>query len=340
MQKLQSKSLADLPVAMTNTSGIFHDNVLLVGGGYTGNSKNDALLHTYDSNSDTWTSLPPAPLKWSALTSLANNIMLVGGKEVGRPGFGYTNRLAVLDGENNTWTFFIPPMQVARLSPMVLTHNGYLIVAGGGKGLLDYNVEIFDPGTRHWTTTIPLPHKCFKHTSTTVNGEWYLLNQDSGLIFYVDILFFIQQHCGHGQQDSINGVEDLSTSATNERIKFQQKISEEQSRTWKPIHSQPPSKPFCITSIEGHLLALSHAKGAVSAYAYMDGSWERVGKLPFTASTASMAVDSLGQLYLFGGEGGCGQYSSKLFKVSLVPRGAKKPTVRVVLDTSSFIIDH
>ena len=184
---------------MTNATGIFHNNQLLVGGGFTGRSKDDVLLYSYDSNFDFWTSLPPAPLKWSTLTSLDNQVMLVGGKEADKPGIGYTNRVAVFDKESKAWVFFNPPMQVARLSPVVLTYNGYLIVAGGSKGSLDYNVEIYDPATRQWTTTIPLPHKCFRHTSTTINGVWYLLNSDSGLIYYVDILFFIQHHCGYDQ---------------------------------------------------------------------------------------------------------------------------------------------
>ena len=328
---------------MTNATGIFHNNQLLVGGGFTGRSKDDVLLYTYDSNFDSWSSLPPAPLKWSAVTSLDDQVMLVGGKEAGKPGVGYTNRVAVLNEESNAWEFFSPPMQVARLSPVMLTYNGYLIVAGGSKGSLDYNVEIYDPATKQWTTTIPLPQKCFRHTSTTINGVWYLLNSESGLIYYVDILFFIQQHYGHDQQKLIDDVEDslpdtLPTHSTNEQI--HQKISKEQNQAWKLIEAQPHSKPFCITSIEGHLLALSHAKGTVLASAYMDGSWECVGKLPFPAATASTAVDLLGQLYLFGGEGACGKYSSKSFKVSLVPKDFKKRTVHVALDPSTFLTDQ
>lgn len=328
---------------MINATGIFHNNQLLVGGGYTGKSKDDVLLHTYDLNFNFWSSLPPAPLKWSALTSHDNQVMLVGGKEAGKPGVGYTNRVAVFDEESKAWVFFNPPMQVARLSPVVLSYNGYLIVAGGSKGSLDYNVEIYDPATKQWTTTIPLPQKCFRHTSTTIDRVWYLLNSDSGLIYCVDILFFIQHHCGYNQQKLVDGVEDslpdaLPLTSTNERI--HQKISKEQNEVWKLIEAQPHSKPFCITSIEGHLLALSHAKGAVLASAYTERSWERVGKLPFTAATASMAVDLLGQLYLFGGEGACGKYSSKSFKISLVSKDAKKPTVHVVLDTSTFLIDQ
>ena len=327
-----------MPVAMKNAVGLYHKDELLIGGGYTGSSQNDATVHTYDSNFDIWSSLPPAPLKWSALASLEDKVLLIGGKEVGKPRASYTNKLAVLDEGAKEWKFFNPPMQVARMSPVVHSHDGYLIVAGGSKGSLDYNVEIFDPATRRWTVGSPLPYKCFKHTSTTIDGVWYLLNEDSGQIYCADMPTIIQHTCGSSQKSMKSPlVSEISVPVHNEVVSDE--LTMLNHVTWKSIETQPPSKPFRITSMEGHLLALSLVKGAVSAHAYMDGSWQYIGKLPFTASTASIAADSLGQLFLFGGEGGCGQYSCKVFKASLVLKSSKKPELHVVLDTAAFIIN-
>ena len=287
-------------------------------------------MHAYDSNFDIWSSLPPAPLKWSALASLDNKVILVGGKQVGNHGVNFTNRLAVLDEEGKGWKFFQPSMQYARLSPVVNSYNGYLIVAGGNKGSLDYNIEIFDSATRQWRTGPPLPYKCFRHTSTTIDRAWYLLSEDSGYVYVSDILAHIQHTCGSSQLP-VTDMQDLLTED------YHPDELNSPNMAWKPIETQPPSKPLCITSIDGHLLALSRSKGAVSAVAYMDESWEYVGKLPFTTSTASMLVDSFGQLYIFGGESGNGQYSSKLLKVSLVSKGTKKPVLHVSLDTATFL---
>lgn len=347
VQKIKCKSLANMPVAMNNATGIIHNNELIVGGGYTSSSGDNLLVHMYDSNFDIWSPLPPAPLKWSAVASLDNKLVLVGGKEPGIPTAGYTNKLSIFDKESKTWKFFSPSMQVARLSPVVLTYGGYLIVAGGSKGSLDYNAEIFDPEKRWWMIATPLPHKCFRHTSTTIDRVWYLLNQDSGHIYCADIPTFVKQSHDSDQHHLVDYVEDSPVEDPASLSSRQPVMKEmnEQNQTgvtilWRPIETQPPSKPFRITSIEGHLLALSHSKGVVTAHAYMAGSWEHVGKLPITATTASMAVDSTGQLYLFGGEGGGGQYSSKLTQVTLVSRDYKKPKLHVGLTTAPLIINQ
>ena len=240
-------------------------------------------------------------------------------------------------------------MQVARLSPVVHTYGGYLIVAGGGKGQLDYNAEIFDPAKRQWTVTAPLPHKCFKHTSAAIDGVWYLLNGDSGHIFYTDISTFIQLSLVESSEQDTTCMDSSMQSPTTEEVLSMVngtlKISDRQSglatsTVWKSIATQPPCKPFRITSIEGHLLALSMSKSAVLAHAYVDGLWQSVGKLPLSTSTASSISDpsnSFGSLYMFGGEGSGGQYSSKLFKISLVSKDTKRATLRVGLDTATFI---
>ena len=326
--------MSDMPIAMSNATAIFHNNELLVGGAYTGRAVTDVLLHAYDSNFDIWSELPPAPLKWSALTSLDNKVVLVGGKEVGKARTGYTNKLAILDDASKTWSFLNPPMQVARLSPVVHSYGGYLIVAGGGKGQLDYNAEIFDPAKRQWTVTAPLPHKCFKHTSTTIEGVWYLLNGDSGHIYYTDISTFIRLSLVESSEQEA----DKQPPTTEEVLSMVNGTLP--GTVWKSVEAQPPCKPFRITSIEGHLLALSMSKSAVLAHAYIDGLWQSVGKLPLSTSTASSVSDptnSLRPLYMFGGEGSGGQYSSKLFKISLVSKGTKKATLRVGLDTATFI---
>jgi hypothetical protein len=338
-----------MPVATKNAVGLYHKEELLIGGGYTGSSRDDAIVHTYDPKFNIWNSLPPAPLKWSALASLGDKIVLIGGKEVGKPKASYSNKLAVLDEQRKEWKFLDPPMYTARMSPVVHAHDGYLIVAGGSKGSLDYNMEIFDLRARKWTVASPLPHKCLRNTSTTIDGVWYLLNEDSGLIHCADMATIIQYH--------VSGSSQRSTATSSQNTGMQRppvpkrgvppllKVTSEEllvipnHMIWRPLETQPPARPFRITTIEGHLLALSLAKGAVSAHAYMEGSWQYIGKLPFTVSTASVAIDSLGQLFLFGGVGGCGHYSNKLSKAFLVERTSKKSERHVALDTTAIIIN-
>lgn len=334
-----------MPVAMKNAVGLYHKEELLVGGGYTGSSRDDAIVYMYDSNFNIWSSLPSAPLKWSALASFEDKVMLIGGKEVGKPKAGYSNKLAILDEEQKEWIYFNPPMNTARVSPVVHVHDGYLIVAGGSKGSLDYNMEIFDSRARRWTVGSPLPYKCLKNTSTTTSGVWYLLNEDSGQIHCADMDTIIHYTCSFGSKKSATGSRHSTTERPSiskigvpplSKVKSEDLLVIPNHVIWRPLEQQPPAKPFRITTIEDHLLALSLSKGAVSGHAYMDGSWQYIGKLPFTVSTASVAADSLGQLFLFGGESGSGLYSNKLFKASLVMKTSKKT---VALDTTTVIID-
>lgn len=335
-----------MPVAMKNAVGLYHKDELLIGGGYTGSSRDDAMVHTYDPNFNIWNTLPPAPLKWSALASLGDKIVLIGGKEVGKPKVNYSNKLAVLDEERKEWKFLDPPMYTARMSPVVHTHDGYLIVAGGSKGSLDYNMEIFDLRARRWTVASPLPYKCLRNTSTTIDGVWYLLNEDSGLIHCAEMATIIQHHISDSRPRSATTGSAMQRPPVPKRgVPPLLKVTSEElliipnHEIWRPLETQPPTRPFRITTTKGHLLALSLAKGAVSAHAYMDGLWQYVGKLPFMVSTASVAVDSLGQLFLFGGEGGCGRYSNKLSKAFLAEKTSKKHEVHVALDRAATIIN-
>ncbi len=85
-----------------------------------------------------WTKLPKYPVVWFAMTSLANRLVLVGGKVPGRE--EQTNQLAVL--ESGEWTHPYPPMNIAHNS---VSFNNHIIVAGGCSD------KVIPPLWRCWT---------------------------------------------------------------------------------------------------------------------------------------------------------------------------------------------
>ncbi len=84
-------------------------------------------------------------------------LVLVGGKQALNLGGGSSaecwNKLTVWDGDANKWTHSFPPMHIARVAPTTFVHGSFLVVAGGRKGRLDYNVEVLNGDTLQWAQT-------------------------------------------------------------------------------------------------------------------------------------------------------------------------------------------
>ena len=74
------------------------------------------MVYAYSPGVDMWKVLPPSPLKWFSMAAWNNELVLIGGKEESTKQPTMTNKLAVW--KNNKWEFSLPPMSIARLSPL------------------------------------------------------------------------------------------------------------------------------------------------------------------------------------------------------------------------------
>lgn len=289
---------------MKNSKGVFLNNSLYLGGGYTGNCKLDAVVYAYDSTSEQWSSLPPCPLKWSSLSLHNGRLLLVGGRAVGgskpRPS-EYTNKIAVWDEENRTWCSSVPSMIIPRLSPVVISHEGYLIVAGGKKGSLDYNAEVLDKESKRWHHGPPLPLPCLKHTNTVIGGQWYLLNQSSGEVIQTNIDTYIAQ---------------ALQISKDERNHTERNLPHH--NTWTKL-THPPTTPFKISCTNSHLLGFCETERGIDLYIHKHNSWEQItGKFPSTLSTGFILSNTHDQdLIMLGGDTNEG-YSTTVYKLSIM----------------------
>lgn len=325
---MYSTTLPELPVPTKNAQGVILAGNLYIGGGHTGNCKTDATVYVYDITSCKWTQLPsPSPTKWSGMAVHKDKVILVGGRETqchGTDLVSYTNKIAVWNESDGggKWENSLPRMSVPRLSPVVISHQGSLIVAGGKKGSLDFHVEVLGANAERWMCGAPLPLPCFSHTSTVVGGEWYLMEQQTGVVRHASISSYLAMAMGKSVQSGQLGVHPAPNHSHSSKKSASHKSPTTSSlgvaspppltRTpslssfWKSLPNKPPQIPFKIASANSQLLALSSSSSDhgpnVTVHVYQDELWAEVdGRFPHTLSNGLLLGGQNG-LYILGGQ--------------------------------------
>ena len=300
---------ADIPSCMKNAQGVIYNGQLHVGGGYTNSPKADTIIYAYNSEADMWKLLPSSPLKWFAMAVLNEQLVLVGGKEVGVKKAEYTNKLASWEKEKQMWSFSLPPMQAARISPIAFSHNHFLVVAGGKRGLLDFSVEILDSLAMQWYHASPLPLRCLPHTSALCNNSWCLLRESNGTMLQADVHTFTRDALPNNvREEQETGLDSQETMTSRRPV-------------WKSI-PKPGMTPLRIASIGKNLVAICQGTNSgkhLVVYTYFPeaGQWCHTGHLPQLCANASCVSTPQGHLYLVGGDACDSGYSNKVFRASL-----------------------
>ena len=146
-------------------------DTVYVGGGNAYN--NHDMYEVMKLEQDQWTKLPEYTAKYFPMTSLANQLVLVGGKDLRNN--KRTNQLAVFG--SGEWTHPYPPMNIARSSSTAVSFNNHIIVAGGtdDEGRIFSSVEVLDVASRRWYIAQSLPNPRSKLTSTLIGNTLYLM---------------------------------------------------------------------------------------------------------------------------------------------------------------------
>ena len=270
-------------------------------------SKLSTVIHKFDSIFELWDSLPPCPVKMFGMSSFNQQLVLVGGKEVGRLGSSYSNKLFTWDSDGHSWSNTLPAMTFARMCPVAISYDQYLIVAGGKKGSLDFNMEVYNSNSKRWTSAPPLPVKCFPSTSAVAGSSWYLLNLEDGTIVSAHIPSLLEQVTG------ANNITANDKSMYSEDIDIRSKL-------WTQL-PKLSCEPTQITTLNGRLLAIANENNPVKVSSYIfdneTGNWLYSHKLPNLCGRSSTLPDAKDGTYLFGGEGGLERYSNKLYRLTL-----------------------
>ena len=239
------------------------EGTVYVGGGNTGGGvSNNFIVMTYDISTGKWATLPPYRVCDFAMTSISNQLVLVGGVE-------YSKVMGVWDTDIEQWTHPYPEMLTARSSCSAVVYNEWLIVAGGvttGGAVLS-SVEVMNIESKQWYAG---PQTCV---------PWYLMK---AVIVGNECLFL----------GGYTGMNTFSATATSimysvslPKLVSNLESGETYGQIWKEISGLQTaySTPLCIS---GSLFAVGGSdkdrKAVTTIHLYQPdtGEWVKVGDLP------------------------------------------------------------
>ncbi len=269
-------------------SVVIGDTVYVGGGGAYRNPafKNPDLCKVMKLEQDQWcTELPEYTAMLFAMTSLANRLVLVGGRDPRNK--IRTNQLAVF--ESGEWTHPYPPMNIARDSSTAVSFNNHIIVAGGydDKGRIS-SMEVLDVASRRWYIAQSLPNTRSELKSTLIGNTLYLMGgfdhtqSATKTVHHVDLNELIAK-----------ALSNLDTPTL-----------------WQTLQEVPLmfSAPL---SIGRSLLAVGGAddrfNSSSSIHLYQPDTkrWVKVGDLPTARHNCTCSVLPSGEVIVAGGEADC-----------------------------------
>ncbi len=231
---------------------------------------------------DQWTKLPEYTAAWFAMTSLANGLVLVGGRDPRSN--KQTNQLSVF--KSGEWTHPYPPMNIARSFSTAVSFNNHIIVAGGHDDDKERtsSVEVLDVASRRWYFVQSLPNSRGMLKSTLIGNTLYLIGG--------------YDHTGR-------------TTKTVHHVDLNELIAKalDTPTLWQTIQDTP-YKLSAPLSIGRSLLAVGGAddKSNPSSWIHLyqpdTRRWVKVGDLPTARYNCTCSVLPSGEVIIAGGVSG------------------------------------
>ena len=268
--------------------------IVYVSGGVTF-SNNDYLIQQYSPTTDTWYTLPPAPVCWFGMEELNEQLVIVGGRTRQRD---VTGKVHSLNSSTQKWVESIAPMPTARSRPAVYSQPSCLTVVGGGDqhGTLLSDVEIFMPHTSQWhKTTSPAPSPLYGMTTTVINNICFIAKYSSTKVY---------QLCMSLQQ------------TTTDSANTPQVITE-----WTNL-CDLPHEGCGLGSINGCLLTVGggfiNPITTILGFSPITNTWKTVGELPEPRRICTTVLLPTGELLVMGGRDGRGSLTNKVWRAAIV----------------------
>ena len=260
-------------------------NNVYVGGGYSIVPEDRATVMVYSLETGSWRTLPPYESQYFGMAAVNNQLVLVGGRSTSTS--KVTNVLGVWDEGSQTWTLSFPAMPTARLSPSVISHQKWLVVAGGGTGAKhsqSNTVELLDTLSEQWYEGSPLSYAYSQMSSAISGNMWYL----------------------SGGSSSQGGNKRVFSVCLDELIS--QAVSQSAGATSPPTPSpwktllETPQTDSTVLILNGALLAVGGWRSsAIHLYQPRSKSWVKVGDLPNQRRQCACTVLPSGEIFVAGG---------------------------------------
>ena len=263
------------------------EGTVYVGGGYAGiGSDNNYIVMTYDISTGKWATLPPYRAQDFAMTTINNQLVLVGGIEYG----GVKSKVVgVWDADNKQWTRPYPQMHTARSQSSAIVHNEWLVVAGGRSTSVKMlsSVEVMNTNSKQWYAGPPTPIPWHSMKSATVGGESYFMGGCNATVLSTNTVYSV----------SLSALTTGLNSSTWKR------------QIWKEISGLQTTGSTPL-SISGSLLAVGgmdkdrKVVTAIHLYQLDTGEWVKVGDLPTPRWDCTCAMITDGEMVVAGGWSG------------------------------------
>ena len=286
------KQCADLPITLSWASAVVVSGKVYCGGGFTESDDSDYLIFSYDPSQDSWTSLPPLPVKWFGLGQVNGKLVTVGGwdKHVEKR----TNKVYTYE-QSKKWKQTIPPMPTARNSASVESLTLGLVVAGGCIHNACVNVvEVFKSDTSQWYSASPLPTACCHTSLTSIGDTIYALGGYS--------------HPSHLNQAHFVSFDHLLENAELSTPTPSSHGHSDARTVWKPL-PKTSSYEVAATSLVGNLMILGGRESPegmdstrqVYIHSSSTDSWIYISDLPASRAGTAVAVLSATEVIVIGG---------------------------------------
>ena len=267
------------PCTMTGPSSVVDGHVAYL------NSKD---VYSYDSEQQTWSSLPPCPHSYSSLAVVNGLLTAIGGGW----STGVTNQLFSLTGERK-WVEHFPRMPTKRCTTAAVCGGTSLVVAGGRGTNIAYldTVEVMNTETLQWSTASSLPFRLCYGSATICQDRIYLL----GYITNTEprsVLFCSMADLRQSCRSPLLGVGAWINKLTLETV-------------WERVDDLPVNFSTCAT-LCGRLLAVGgnykdDYTAAIHQYNTATNSWEVISHMPTGRRETLVAVLPGNKLMVVGG---------------------------------------
>ena len=261
---------------------------MYVGGGYAGpGSDNNYIVMTYDISTRTWATLPPYRAGGFAMTTINNQLVLVGGEGHGG---GSSKVVGVWDADNKQWTHPYLEMHTARSLCSAVVHNEWLVVAGSWSAshARVSSVEVMNTNSKQWYAGPPTPIPWSYMKTATVGDECYFMGGFNATGSPTNTLYSVS-------------LSALTTGLNSSR----------KGQIWKVISGLQTTQSTPL-SISGSLLAVGgedkDGKSVTAIHLYQPdiGEWVKVGDLPTPRQECTCAMITDREMVVAGGWSGGG----------------------------------
>ena len=159
--------LADLPAPLFGVYVAVHGHKIYVAGASSPVESAIHQVYVYSINTDQWGQLPPSGHYHGIPHIIGDKLAIIGGRLSATN--KRTNKVSTFDDDSQTWTSYYPDLLSVRGMPGVVSHQEYVIVAGGRPR--DVNIPLDDIEVLNWmensqwrTVSIKLPVPMYEFT--------------------------------------------------------------------------------------------------------------------------------------------------------------------------------